>query len=146
MLKNISLSFSRIVTMNQKISFDALGAFASGLCMLHCLATPIFFLASTCSLSCCSNTPAWWQWIDYLFLGISFFAIHTTSKSSTKGWVIQGLWINWLALFLFVINIKLQWFQLASNLKFIPAFALVFLHTYNMKYCQCEKNDCCKQN
>ena len=40
------------------------------------------------------------------------------------------------------INIKLEWVQLAENLKFIPAFILVGLHTYNMRYNQCDE-ECC---
>ncbi len=80
--------------------------------------------------------------MDYVFLGISFLAIRAASKSSTKQWVIQGLWINWAMLLFIIINWKLEWLQLAENIKFIPAFALVFLHTYNMRYCRCEK-ECC---
>ena len=121
---------------------DALGAIASGLCILHCLATPFFFIASACSLSCCNNAPLWWQWMDYVFLGISFLAIKYATKSSSKGWVVQGLWVAWVALFIAVLNIKMEWIYLAENIKFIPAFALVGLHMYNMRYCQCKK-ECC---
>jgi len=37
----------------------------------------------------------------------------------------------------------MEWFQLVENIKFIPAMALVVLHIYNMKYCQCSENECC---
>ena len=121
---------------------DALGAIASGLCILHCLATPFFFIASACSLSCCNNAPLWWQWMDYVFLGISFLAIKYATKSSSKGWVVQGLWVAWVALFIAILNIKMEWIYLSENIKFIPAFALVGLHMHNMRYCQCEK-ECC---
>ena len=134
---------SRVFKENISISSDSIGAFASGLCMLHCLATPIFFIVSACSSACCNNAPAWWQWMDYMFLAISFFAIQNSSKSSSKEWVIQGLWINWSVLLFFIINAKLGWFYIMPNLKFLPAFGLVFLHMYNMKYCQCEPNECC---
>ncbi len=142
MIRAINISINKLISDHLKISSDAMGAFASGLCILHCLSTPIFFIASACSSSCCSNTPFWWQWMDYLFIGISFFAIRTASKSSTKQWVIQGLWISWAVLLFFIINLKLELFYLVENLKFVPAFALVFLHTYNMRYCRCEK-ECC---
>ena len=132
---NIAFTFSNIKS-------DTVGALASALCMLHCLATPFFFIASACSLSCCSNTPLWWQWMDYLFLGISFFAIKYATKSSSEDWVVQGLWVSWSVLFLFIVNLKFEWIHLAENLKFIPAFALVGLHVYNMRYCQCKK-ECC---
>ena len=141
-MKQISIYYNRLIIQNPIINFDAIGAFASGLCMLHCIATPFFFIASACSSSCCSNTPPWWQWMDYLFLGISLFAIQQTSKSSTKDWVVQGLWVSWVILFFLIINIKLELLHLPENLKFLPAFMLVFLHVYNMRYYQCEK-DCC---
>jgi len=143
MIKVINLSLEKLLKEKLNINSDAIGAFASGLCMLHCLATPIFFIASACSSTCCTDAPLWWQWMDYLFLGVSFFAIYHTSKSTTKLWVIQGLWVNWAVLFFLIINVQLEWFQLAENLKFIPAFALVFLHMYNLRYCQCSSNECC---
>jgi|TARA_B100001540_G_C15655817_1_gene573227 hypothetical protein len=142
MIKAINVSIKKIIFETLNIKSDTIGAFASGLCMVHCLATPFFFIASACSASCCSNTPLWWQWMDYIFLGISFFAIQQASKSSTKHWVVQGLWFSWLTLFLLILNIKLELLHLPPNFKFFPAFMLVFLHVYNMRYCQCEK-DCC---
>ncbi len=146
MVKLINLSISRVLKQNSNINSDALGAFASGLCMLHCLATPIFFIVSACSSSCCNNAPLWWQWMDYLFLGISFFAIRQASKTSTKEWVVQGLWISWFALLFFIINAKFTWFYIMPNMKFLPAFALVFLHIYNMKFCRCSADKCCEAN
>ena len=142
MIKVINVSIKKIIFETLNIKSDTIGAFASGLCMVHCLATPFFFIASACSASCCSNTPLWWQWMDYIFLGISFLAIQQASKSSTKYWVVQGLWFSWLTLFLLILNIKLELLYLPPNFKFFPAFMLVFLHVYNMRYCQCEK-DCC---
>ena len=142
MIKAINVSIRKIIFETLNIKSDTIGAFASGLCMVHCLATPFFFIASACSASCCSNTPLWWQWMDYIFLGISFLAIQQASKSSTKYWVVQGLWFSWLTLFFLILNIKLELLYLPPNFKFFPAFMLVFLHVYNMRYCQCEK-DCC---
>ena len=81
---------------------------------------------------------------NLMFLGISFFAIQQATKSSTKEWVVQGLWVSWIVLFFTVINLNLEWVQLHANIKFIPAFFLIGLHLYNMKYCQCESNECCE--
>jgi len=80
--------------------------------------------------------------MDYLFLFISIFAIYHASKSTTKRWVSQGLWFSWLVLFFLIINLKLELVLLTENIKFIPAFALVALHIYNLVYCQCDK-ECC---
>ena len=142
MINLINVSIKKIIFEPLYSKSDTVGAFASGLCMLHCLSTPFFFIASACTSSCCSNTPLWWQWMDYLFLGISFFAIQQATKSSTKEWIVQALWLSWIGLFFTVINTNLEWVKLHSNIKFIPAFLLVVLHVYNMRYCRCEK-ECC---
>ena len=142
MIKMISISMKKFAVDSELFKSDALGAIASGLCILHCLATPFFFIASACSLSCCNNAPLWWQWMDYVFLGISFLAIKYATKSSSKDWVVQGLWVAWVTLFIAILNVKMEWIYLSENIKFIPAFALVGLHMYNMRYCKCEK-ECC---
>ena len=63
---------------------DIVGAAASSLCMLHCLATPIIFLAGAHSAAHAAEAPVWWILIDYIFLAISFLAIDATRKTSTK--------------------------------------------------------------
>ena len=143
MVKEITLKFKDPSTGLFKIKSDAIGALASGLCMIHCLATPFFFIASACSASCCNTAPLWWQWMDYFFLFISFFAIIQVTRSTINEWITYGLWTSWVVLFLLIFNIKFGWVNLAENLKFIPAFTLVGLHLYNMRYCQCDKNECC---
>ena len=122
---------------------DAVGVVSSGLCIVHCLATPVFFIAATCSASCCNATPLWWQWVDYVFLIISFIAITHSIKSTNSNLVKYGLWVSWVALFLFILNIQFQWFSISDNIKFIPAFSLIGFHLYNIKYCKCSKDECC---
>lgn len=123
--------------------YDSLGALASGLCMIHCIATPFLFIASACTVSCCSATPLWWQWIDYAFLGISLFAVINASKSTVNKFIKYGLWISWIGLFLFLLNAKFLWFSLSINLKYIPALSLVSLHIYNLRFGKCKKDECC---
>ncbi len=142
MIKYIGISFENAIQGSIKKKSDLLGAFSSGLCMIHCLATPFFFLASACSSACCSNTPIWWQLMDYFFLGISFIAVWQASKHPTNDFVIQGLWLAWGLLFFSILNIKMLWFQVPVNFKFLPAFALVGFHIYNMRTLNCRKNCC----
>ena len=40
-----------------KMSSDLIGATASTLCTIHCMATPFLFFASTCTKSCCASAP-----------------------------------------------------------------------------------------
>ena len=132
--------------MNLNLSFkksDTIGALSSGLCMIHCLATPFFFVAATCSANCCSTAPLWWQWIDYFFLFVSFIAVRNSTIVSNSKLVKLGLWLSWVALVIFVLNIKFLWFDISTNTKFIPAFSLIGLHLYNLKYCQYKTKKCC---
>ena len=111
--------------------------------MIHCIATPFLFIASACTVSCCSTTPLWWQWVDYAFLGISLFAVINASKSSANKFIKYGLWISWTGLFLFLLNAKFLWFTLSINLKYIPALSLVSLHIYNLRFGKCKNDECC---
>ena len=140
MINTLNIYIEKLISEPLKLNSDTIGALASGLCMAHCIATPFFFIASACSSSCCDNSPIWWQWLDYFFLFISFFAINQSTKSRNNEWIKFGLWISWTGLFLSILNVKFGWIYLAENVKYIPAFMLVALHMYNMKFCQCK--DC----
>lgn len=122
---------------------DNVGAIASTLCLVHCVATPFIFIAQTSSLTCCSVTPAWWKYIDYFFLIISFFAVYRSTQTTSKNWMKYALGFSWLALFFIIVNEKIAWFPLDEKLIYIPALALILLHLYNKKYCQCSLNKCC---
>lgn len=130
-----------MIITNQKS--DSIGAIASGLCLLHCIATPFIFIVQSCSLTCCSDTPTWWAFIDYFFLIISFFAIYHSTKTTTSKWIKPALWISWAVLFFIIVNEKMRWLPLHENLIYIPALTLIALHIYNKKYCQCNVNTCC---
>ncbi len=84
--------------MNLKIFLksDILGAMASALCAIHCLATPFLFIAQSCSTAgCCEASPFWWSAIDYLFIGITFFAVYQSGKKSSKAWLKYSLFATW---------------------------------------------------
>ncbi len=122
---------------------DSIGAFASALCLIHCIATPFLFIAQTCTLTRCQETPLWWQYIDYFFLVISFFAIYKTTQNTSKNFIKPLLWISWFILAIIIVNEKNEWLHLNHHLIYVPALTLIVLHLYNRKYCQCNKNKCC---
>ena len=122
---------------------DLLGASSSALCLIHCIATPFFFIAATCSKSCCAAAPLWWQSIDYVFVVVSFIAINYSLKTTNSKVVKYGLTISWLALCILTFNISFQWIFIHENIRFIPAFCLIGFHFYNLFYCKECKNECC---
>lgn len=122
---------------------DILGAAASILCLIHCVATPFLFIAQTCSITCCNATPAWWKFIDYFFLIISFFAIYGSTQTTSSNWIKPALWSSWVLLLLIIVNEKVAWFALQDTFIYVPAILLTALHLYNQRYCQCNTNKCC---
>ncbi|MEO1032504.1 MAG: MerC domain-containing protein [Bacteroidota bacterium] len=122
---------------------DIIGAFASSLCLIHCLATPFIFIAHAGTAACCADAPSWWKGIDLLFIGVSFFAVYWSTKNSSKPWMVNALWVSWIGLCLVIGNEKLHLLALPESIIYVPAIALVVLHLYNKKYCQCDDDQCC---
>ena len=122
---------------------DTLGAFASSICLIHCIATPFLFIAQTCSTTCCEATPTWWKWIDYLFLIVSFFAVYQSTKTSTNKLIQNTLWVSWSILSIAIASETISPLHLPHFLKYIAGFLLIVFHLYNLKYCQCKNDKCC---
>ncbi|WP_291724081.1 MerC domain-containing protein [Bernardetia sp.] len=122
---------------------DAMGALASTMCLIHCIATPFIFVAHSCAMSCCEVTPIWWKWIDYFFLVISFLSIYQSTRTSSNDFVKYGLWINWVILLVVLVNESLEIFALPKITIYVVALSLASLHLYNLNYCQCKNEKCC---
>lgn len=122
---------------------DMIGVAASSLCVLHCIATPIIFLASAHSGAHAADAPFWWILIDYLFLAISLAAINTTNRTSLRKWVGVALYTCWTFLLLAILNETFEVFHLPELAVYLPAFCMVGLHLYNQRYCRCTDESCC---
>lgn len=129
------------VLPNQKS--DLFGVLASSLCMVHCLATPLFFVVQACTVSCCETGPLWWRMMDYVFLVVSIAAIYYSAKMTSLDWMPQAMYGSWALLVFLIFNEALQLLIIPHVFIYIPAFSLVFLHLYNRKYCRCEEETCC---
>jgi hypothetical protein len=120
------------MSTNLTYKADIIGASASLLCIIHCLATPFVFFIKTSSSLCCSETPTWWQSIDYLFLTVAFFAVvHILRNDRTKKWLKSLLVISWIGLLLVTLNTTFFIFHISNTLAYSPAILLVALHLYN---------------
>ena len=122
---------------------DSIGALASGLCLIHCLATPFIFVVQSCAATCCASAPAWWICFDYFFLTISFFAIFKSTKTTQSNFIKYSLWSFWFLLFCLIVNESFEVILINKNVLYFIAISLSFLHIYNLKYCQCDDNKCC---
>jgi|TARA_B110000259_G_scaffold154210_1_gene174772 hypothetical protein len=131
------------MTLAQKIfKSDIIGASSSGFCIIHCAVTPILFLANLSTASCCNTIPAWWQLLNYLFLTVSFIAVISAVKKSTKAWLRIALISSWALLFLAILIETFEIVIIPEVWNYIPALSLIALHLYNKNYCLCD--DCCE--
>lgn len=124
------------------IKSDTIGAAASFLCMIHCIATPFIFIAQACTHSCCSSAPSWWRAIDFAFLVISGLAVLQSVRSSSSTVVRISLWAAWGALTCSILLENFYPALFAEWIKYSAATALIGTHFYNMKFCHCASEDC----
>ena len=122
---------------------DAIGAIVSTLCVVHCLLTPLLFVAQSYTATHSHEAPFWWKNLDYLFILISVIAVYESTKKSTNKLIKAGLWMSWIMLFLLILNEKLVWIELDEIITYCVALTLSMLHIYNLNYCQCETENCC---
>ena len=122
---------------------DTIGAIVSTLCVVHCLLTPLLFVAQSYTATHSHEAPFWWKNLDYLFILISVIAVYESIKKSTNKLIKAGLWMSWIMLFLLILNEKLVWIELDEIITYCVALTLSMLHIYNLNYCQCETENCC---
>ena len=120
---------------------DYIGATAGVLCIIHCIITPLLFLINAelaTKLALCAL-----QFIGYVFLIISFFAVYRSALNTTNNTVKVVGFLLWGALLFLILNESFGAFRIAETFTFISAFSLSALHIYNLKYCQCKDESCC---
>ena len=128
---------------------DTIGSLASGLCLIHCLATPFLFVAYTGAAGHehghghGHGSPAWWGVIDLVFLAVSLLAVVWSARNSSRNWMKGLLFLAWAGLALIILNEKMGWFHIPEEAIYVPALSLVGLHLYNRRYCQCSDEEGC---
>ncbi|MEN1784984.1 MAG: MerC domain-containing protein [Bacteroidota bacterium] len=125
---------------------DLVGATASALCLAHCILTPFLFVAQAniAAYGAGETHPAWWSFLDIVFLVISLAAVWYSAVNSVSEAVQWGLWISWIVLCFIILNEKLSWMPLPEAAVYVPAIALVLLHLYNRKYCKGNQEASCE--
>ena len=123
---------------------DTIGAINSSICVIHCFSTPFLFLTQAqTSLVEPSTVPLWWQLLNYVFIVVSFFAVNRTVKNSSNQLVKSLLWVSWVLLSTLILNEQFEIMHMPELLTYFAGISLASLHIYNLKYCQCEDENCC---
>ena len=120
---------------------DYIGAIAGVLCIIHCIITPLLFLINAELAT--KQTLFALQFIGYVFLIISFFAVYRSALNTTNNTVKVLFFLFWGALLFLILNETFGAFRIAEAFTFISAFSLSALHIYNLNYCQCKDETCC---
>ncbi|NER14889.1 MerC family mercury resistance protein [Leptobacterium flavescens] len=125
---------------------DWVGIIASGLCLLHCLATPFLFAVYANVGSHEETHPFWWGLLDIAFLLLSFFAVYWSIRTTSKAWIKYAFGFSWFLLLLIVVNEKLELWHLPEEVIYPLTIVLIALHFYNHRYCHCDHKGCCVSN
>jgi len=110
---------------------------------MHCLLTPVIFALHGLSYGYGSELFTWWKNLDLLFLTLSVFAIYRSTKLSNNTFIKSALWIGWVILLFLIVNEKISWLPIAELVVYITTSSLIFLHIYNLNFCQCKSGNCC---
>lgn len=123
-----------------KTKSDFIGILVTGLCTLHCAATPLIvtafpFVSQSYTHHGHDHVHGGWLWesLDIVFLVIGFFAIRYSIKHSSTAWVQYLFWFTWIGL---AIGIGLDriGMGLGSTVMYIASFALIALHIFNYSF------------
>ncbi len=116
---------------------DFIGAFASGLCILHCLFAPLFFVAHPVVYQAVSHRghyhgDGFWALLDYVFLFISLLAVWFAHRPQHSWWVKAGLWGGWAC---FGLGLLLEdHLVTGAGMMYLGSGVLVLTHLVNLRW------------
>ena len=122
------MSFSNI-----SMKSDFIGMIASGLCLIHCVATPILFMAGTGLGMPTEVQPTWWGYLDPIFLVLSLLAVYWSVQSRAHALIKFLFVVFWMLLMLLVLNEKFELFPIVEEAIYVPTISLILLHLYNSR-------------
>lgn len=111
---------------------DIFGATSSTLCLLHCIVTPFLFFV-----------PFWWSGLNFAFIFVSLFAVYYSARKTSRKIMKPLFWFGFLVLSFLILNEEYGTLHIPEPATYIAASNLAFLHIYNLKYCQCDDEECC---
>ena len=117
---------------------NLVGAAASGLCAVHCAATPLLFAAKPVlghAVGEHAHGSPLWAAFDYVFLVLSFLAVWYAARHSDHSILKRVLWVSWVV---FATGILFEAFHLPYGhwLMYGGSIALVVVHVKNYQHCR----------
>jgi hypothetical protein len=109
---------------------DFLGIVSAGLCLIHCIALPVFLLGTLSAGLVLSN----WHWLDFIFIALACVAVYFSTKKTASALIKTGMWasvtIFAIALLSHEISVYAQYISIAASV------ALMMLHFINIRHCR----------
>jgi uncharacterized BrkB/YihY/UPF0761 family membrane protein len=124
-----------------KLDADIMGAWASGLCAVHCAVTPLLFAAQASAragqhLCGSGELPLFWSLLDWAFMILAFFAIYFTTKRVAAPWIKWGMWVAWVVIALTILFETIHLHLWGHIPMYLSDFGLIGLHLYNHRQCR----------
>ncbi|MEM7511212.1 MAG: MerC domain-containing protein [Bacteroidota bacterium] len=113
---------------------DLAGVIASGLCIIHCILTPVIVVSLPfLSHQHGDHYHGHWAGLDSLFVLLSLIAVFFASRDTHKPGIGIALWLSWAA---FAIGIFLHMWhiEVGEIISYIGSFALIITHLVNLRY------------
>ncbi len=114
---------------------DYVGITSSGLCLIHCIATPFIFVATASAHAEMSDSPWWWRGFDLFFLLISFTAVYHASRHAHSTFVKVGLYTSFVLLCIVIAIHSFHVVHLDHAWVYLPAALLIGFHVLNRVQC-----------
>lgn len=110
---------------------DLFGIVSSSLCLIHCIAFPVFFAFSSLSVGFIDHHV---HWLEYIFVLLAIMAVYySTSKITSKG-IKSSMWVS-----ISIFGTAMLMHELSEIFIYISILAsigLVVLHIINYRYCK----------
>jgi hypothetical protein len=122
------------VMMNFSLFFknsDFLGIFGSILCLIHCLALPLFISMEPMMFQFIAEDIHHW---DYVFLAFSFVAVYFSTRNSSS----FSIKFSFYAV-LILLTVSIVWedsLMVFQYLGYLASIALIITHIINLRNCR----------
>jgi hypothetical protein len=113
----------------KSVAADNTGIVSAILCTIHCLIIPVLFLAKFWLTGNRPEhiLPPWWHQLDYLFLGISLWAVYHSASHTKAKKIRASLWIFWS-----MLAIAILFEDTLHRMAYIASAGLIGTHLRNI--------------
>ena len=129
---------------------DLLGMVSAGLCLIHCIALPVFLL-STISAGLVTHE---WHWLggtplgavprrdtplggtplDYIFIALAVLAVYFSAKRTPSSYIRIGMWLSVIIFGVALLAHEIS--EYAQYISIAASMVLMLLHFINIRHCK----------